>query len=120
MTTQEIADRYYSLAQEGKYDIIVQELYSPDIESIEPENSPGLGPKVIKGMEAYKKKGEAWNSSLEEFHGGYCNAPAVAGDYFTLTMGYDATFKGMGRMKEEEVCVFQVKDGKIVSERFFY
>jgi len=32
----------------------------------------------------------------------------------------DATMKGMGRMKLEEICVFEVKDGKIISEQFFY
>jgi hypothetical protein len=31
----------------------------------------------------------------------------------------DVTMKARGRMKLEEVCVYEVKDGKIASERFF-
>ena len=32
----------------------------------------------------------------------------------------DATRKGMPRMKFEELCLYQVKDGKITKEQFFY
>jgi limonene-1,2-epoxide hydrolase len=35
-------------------------------------------------------------------------------------MVLDATIKGMGRMTLEEVCVYEVKDGKIVVEQFFF
>jgi len=35
-------------------------------------------------------------------------------------MGFDVTFKEKGRTQMEEVCVFEVKDEKIVSEQFFY
>jgi hypothetical protein len=34
-----------------------------------------------------------------------------------LTM--DVTMKGRGRVKLEEICAYEVKDGKIVSEQFF-
>lgn len=32
----------------------------------------------------------------------------------------DATYKEHGRMAFAELCVYQVKDGKIVAEEFFY
>jgi hypothetical protein len=35
-------------------------------------------------------------------------------------MSIDATMKGMGRQVLDEVCVYEVKDGKIVQEQFFY
>jgi hypothetical protein len=35
-------------------------------------------------------------------------------------MTMDATFKGRGRVNMEEICVYQVKDGKVVREQFFY
>jgi len=31
----------------------------------------------------------------------------------------DVTMKGQGRQKLEEMCVYEVKDGKIASEHFF-
>jgi hypothetical protein len=36
-----------------------------------------------------------------------------------MTLGMDVTMKGRGRMKIEEVCVYEIKDGKIASEQFF-
>jgi hypothetical protein len=35
-------------------------------------------------------------------------------------MGVEATMKGQGRVKMDEVAVYEVKDGKIVKEQFFY
>jgi len=57
---------------------------------------------------------------IEERHDGYFGDPIVGGNYFSFSCMLDATIKGMGRMKMEEICVFQVKDGKVISEQFFY
>jgi len=35
-------------------------------------------------------------------------------------MDFDVTFKDRGRQQMEEVCVFEVENGKIVHEQFFY
>jgi hypothetical protein len=118
MTTQQVADRFHELAQTGAFDKIVEEFYSDDCISIEPENSPGL--QTVQGLEAIKAKGVQFNETVEEVHGGYTNAPIVSGNYFALTMGMDVTMKGMGRMQMDEICVYEVKDGKIVKEQFFY
>ena len=57
---------------------------------------------------------------IEERHGGSFSDPLVSGRYFSVAMTLDATFKGMGRNLLEEVCVYEVKDGKIVFEQFHY
>lgn len=118
MTTKEIADRFNTLAQTGEWDKILTELYAQDAESIEPPHAMGL--KTVKGIAAMIEKGKLWNESIEEMHGGYTSEPLVAGNFFTCTMGFDATMKGKGRMKLDEVAVYEVKDGKIVKEQFFF
>jgi ketosteroid isomerase-like protein len=118
MTTQEIADRFYQLAEQGKWNEIQDELYSDEAESIEPPHSQGL--QSAKGRDALKKKGENFNEAVEEMHGGYCGKPIVAGNHFSVAMGMDATMKGMGRVKMDEIAVYEVKDGKIVKEQFFF
>ena len=118
MTTKEVAKRFNELAQEGKWDAIYEELYSNDAASIEPEHAQGL--QTVKGMDAIKEKGKKWNSTIEEVHGGFCGEPQVASNYFSCAMGFDATFKGQGRMNLEEIALYEVKDGKIISEQFFY
>jgi hypothetical protein len=117
MTTQEVADRFNALAQVGQYDTIVAELYADDIMSIEPAGSNW---QTVQGLDKVLEKGEAWHGMIEEMHGGYCSTPIVAGNHFSCTMGMDVTLKGQGRMKMDEVCVYQVKDGKITLEQFFF
>jgi len=53
-------------------------------------------------------------------HGGYTNAPQVAGNFFSCVMGMDVTLKGQPRMKLDEIAVYEVRDGKIVLEQFFF
>jgi hypothetical protein len=118
MNTQEIADRFYQLAQENKWNEIQDELYSKNAKSIEPAGAQTL--PSVEGIDKIREKGKAWESMIQEVHGGYCGAPQVAGNYFVCTMGFDATFKGQGRSKMDEVALYKVEDGKIVSEQFFF
>ena len=118
MTTQQIADRFHELAQKGEWNKIYDELYSADAESIEPANSVGL--PSVKGMTEILKKGKAWEATIEAMHGGYTGAPQVAGRYFSCNMGFDGTFKGAGRKQMDEIALYEVKEGKIVKEQFFY
>ncbi|AYD48458.1 nuclear transport factor 2 family protein [Arachidicoccus soli] len=116
MTTQEIADRFYVLAQEGKFDEIQDELYAQDVKSIEPEGSPW---PAVQGMEAIKEKSVQFNEMVEEMYSGFTDKPIVSGNTFACRMGFDAKMKGRERGMMEEIALYQVKDGKIVSEQFF-
>ena len=118
MTTQEIAKRFYALAQEGKWNEVQDELFSKDATSIEPPHAQGLA--TVTGLDKIKEKGKQWEGMIEESHGGYCQEPQVAGDFFTCAMGADVTMKGQGRVKMDEIALYEVKDGKIVREQFFY
>ena len=117
-TTQEVANRMNELFKQFKWDQVQEELFADDAESIEPANSPGL--KSVKGKDAIKKKGADFNAIVEEFHGGWVGDPVVGGSHIAFAMGIDATYKGMGRQNMEEIAVYEVKDGKIVKEQFFY
>lgn len=118
MTTQEVSDRFNELAQTGQWDAIQDELYADNVVSIEPANTPGL--QNAAGIEAIKEKGKQFGEMVEEMHGGYSNQPIVAGNHFALAMGMDVTMKGQGRMQMHEIAVYEVNDGKIVKEQFFY
>jgi len=118
MTTKDVANRLYELFQENKWMEAQQELFSNDAESIEPKDSPGL--QSVKGIDAIRKKGEDFNNMVEEVHGGWVSEPIVAGKYIAVAMGMDCTYKGMGRQKMDEIALYEVKDGKIVKEQFFY
>ena len=118
MTIQEVASRFNELAQSGQWDQIQNELFADNAVSIEPMHSPGL--KSAEGIEAIKEKGKQFGEMVEEVHGGYSKEPAIAGNHFAVVMGMDVTMKGQGRMKMDEIAVYEVKDGKITKEQFFY
>ena len=120
MTTQEVANRFNELAQSGQWDKVQAELYADNAVSIEPAHAAAMGMGNAEGMDAIKKKGEAFNQMVEEMHGGYSSAPVVGGNFFSVAMGMECTMKGAGRMKMDEICVYEVKDGKIVKEQFFF
>jgi ketosteroid isomerase-like protein len=117
MTTKEVANRLVTLCREGKIMEAQQELYSADIESIEPAHAPV---KSAKGREAVTKKGIFFADMIEARHGASVSEPIVEGNYFTIGWQMDVTMKGMGRMNMEEICIYHVKDGKIVREEFFF
>lgn len=119
MTTQEVADKLVEYCRTGRWDLAQEELYAENAVSIEMEGVQGF-PQRVEGMEAIKVKGEQWQAMVEEFHGVEIEGPLVAGDHFTCTMKMDITMKGQPRKNDPELAMFKVKDGKIVSEQFFY
>jgi len=118
MTTKEIANKLVAYCREGKWSEAIDELYSDDIVAIEPEFSQG--PVHIEGLEAKKKKDEMFSEVMEEIHELRVSEPVVAGSMFSISMYMDSTMKGMERMAWEEICLYQVKNGKIIREQFFY
>lgn len=118
MTTKEIASRLNQLFKENKWTEAQEELFSQDASSIEPPHSQGM--QSVEGLANFKKKAEMFNSMVEEMHGGWVGEPIVAGNHIAVAMGMDVTMKGQGRTKMEEIVVYEVKDGKIVKEQFFY
>src|SRR5438067_10777183 len=118
MTTQDVANRFHELAQTGQWDKIQEELFADNAASVEPPHSQGM--QTAEGMDAIREKGKRFGEMVEEMHGGYSNEPIVAGRHFAVAMGMDVTMKGQRRMKMDEIALYEVKDGKIVKEQFFY
>ncbi len=117
MTTQEVANRLVELCRQGQIEAAQTELYANDCSSLEPENSP-MG--NVNGLPAIIDKSRHFETMIEEFHSATISDPLVAGNCFSISWLMDVTMKGMGRRAMDEICVYRVKDGKIVCEQFFY
>jgi hypothetical protein len=117
MNTQQVANRLVELCRRGEFDKAQEELYARDAASVEPEGSP-FG--TVQGLDAIREKGKAFEQSYEQIHGTTVSDPLVSGEFFSLVMGLDATWKQGGRSSMEEICVYRVRNGKIVLEQFFY
>ena len=117
MTTQEIADKLVDYCRTEKYHE-AYDLYAEDAVSIE---MPGMGEnQITKGKKNILKGFEEWQASIKEVHGGSVGDPVVMGNHFCVPMSSDCTFEPMGRMKMEELCMYEVKDGKIQRAQYFY
>jgi hypothetical protein len=118
MTTQEIANRLVDMCRHGKTEEAKEELFAPDIVSIEPRE--GILPKETKGMDAIRKKAVLFVSMVDNFYGDTISDPIVAGDYFSVSWTSDLQMKGEPRRTNSELCVYKTSGGRIVSEQFFY
>jgi hypothetical protein len=118
LTTQEIAARFNELAQQEKWFEIQEEFFAENVKSIDPANSPYMG--YAEGKTAVRKKGEDFIKKIEAFHGGYTTQPVVGGNHFSVGRGMDITVQGFGRIQIDQIMLYEVKDGKIILEQFFY
>jgi hypothetical protein len=119
MTTQEIALKLVEHCRKGDFEAAQKELYADDAVSIEAEATPNFA-KETKGLKAIIEKGHKFSSMVQEMHSVAVSEPLVAGDSFACTLKFDATMQGRGRVDMEEICVYETKDGKIISESFHW
>lgn len=118
LTTQELAARFHELAQQEKWFEIQDEFFSENVKSIDPAHSPYFG--YAEGKAAVRKKGEDFVKRIQAVNRMYTSAPVMAGNHFAVGREMDITVEGYGRIQINEVMLYEVKDGQIVSEQFFY
>lgn len=118
MTTQEVADKLVAHCRMGAFDAAYEELYHADIVSIEPDGAPE---KEVKGIDAVLAKSKRFEAMTEAVHSNEVSDPVVADNFFSCSMKMNVTFKGApGPIVMEEICLYQVQDGKIIKEEFFF
>ena len=118
MQTKEIAQKLVDWCNQGEFDKPYKELYSSKIVSI--ENDGKAEGAYVEGFEGIEKKGEWWQENFE-VHSTNVSAPIVADNWFSCVFTMDCTYKPSGkRSTTSEIAVYQVQDGKIVKEQFFY
>lgn len=118
MTTKEIASRLVELCRKGDFETAQKELFAPGAVSIEPYATPDFD-KETKGLEAILEKGNKFNSMVEQMQELTVSDPLIATNSFALTMRMQVTMKEKGYMDMTELCVYQVKEGKVISEQFY-
>jgi ketosteroid isomerase-like protein len=117
MSTQEVATRLIELCREGKNLDAINELYSDNIVSKEPKGSQT---ELVEGKDAVIAKNQQWFDMVQQIHSINIGDPVIAGNFFACAMDMDVTYKQQGRLAMSEIAVYQVKDGRIVADEFFY
>ena len=117
MTTTAIAHRLIELCRAGKNADAYAELFADNALSLEPEGMPG---GRVEGREALIAKTAQFEEMVEERYGGEVSDPLVTDSHFVIRMSMDIKMKERDRSEVEELCLYEVKNGKIVKEQFIY
>ncbi len=118
MSTKDVAKKLKKLCEQGNFEGAQKELFAQDAVSIEPMASEAFA-KETHGLDAILKKGKKWEEMVSKNHSMEVSEPMIAGNTFALTMHMDVTMKDGKRSDMTELCVYHVKNGKVISEQFF-
>jgi ketosteroid isomerase-like protein len=119
MNTMDIANKMVELCRQGKNMEALNTLFADDVVSVEAGAAPGME-REARGLAAVKAKGEWWLAN-HEVHSAVLTGPWPHDDRFIVGFQYDVTNKPSGqRMKLDEVGLYEIRNGKIVREEFFY
>jgi hypothetical protein len=121
-STMAVARRLVELCRQNKPVQAVDELYGPDIVSVEAVANPQM-PQRMQGIAAVRGKAEWWLAN-HEVHKAEADGPWPHGDRFIVRFRYDVTAKAGPmagqRMQLDEAALYTVRGGKVVHEEFFY
>ena len=118
MTTAQVAARFDELAQQEKWFEIQDEFFADNVRSIDPPHSPYFG--YAEGKGPVRQKGMDFVSKITALHGAHTTHPVIGGNYFSVGRNVDITVEGFGRIQIDQIMLYEVKDGQIVLEQFFY
>ena len=113
-TIPEIATRLASLCNELKFVEAYTELYADDAVSIDPnyKNEP------FTGLHNLVEREKQFLANVE-IHDVKVSEAIFAGSYFSVIFSMHFTPKWQESKMIEELCVYKVDKGKIVSQQFF-
>lgn len=118
MTTEEVAARFNELAQQEKWFEIQDEFFADNVRSIDPPDSPYFG--YAEGKGPVRQKGMDFVSKITALHSAHTTRPVIGGNHFAVGRNVDITVEGFGRIQIDQIMLYEVKDGQIVLEQFFY
>ena len=114
MTTRQIALRLIELCRQQKFSAARKELFAEDAISIEANG------EQIAGLKALNEKEKHWHQSIAAIHAIKFSKPLISDNFFSIAITWDLTYKGKERGGWKELAVFEVKDEKVVLEKFYY
>ena len=116
MNTKEIAHKLVAHCNAGEHMTAINDLYADNIISLEVSDPM----KETHGKAGVIGKNQWWSEN-HDVHSGASRGPWVNGDSFVVEHTYDITFKPTGvRTIMNEAALYEVRDGKIAKETFFY
>lgn len=116
-TTSDVAHQLMTLCRAGEFIKAQTELMASDCKQVEPDHATAPS---VSGLPAILEKEKGFQSAIIEMHRITISEPVIAGNFFSISMYFDMTLRGRGRVQLNELGVYEVRKGKIVREQFFY
>ena len=117
--TATVARELVSLCNQRRNFDAIDRFYSPDIVSIEAVGNEEM-PAEMHGIDAIRGKNQWWVEN-NDVHSAKATGPFIGDGQFAVRFDYETTFKPTGQRQEmTEMALYDVADGKIVREQFFY
>lgn len=117
MTTITIANKLVELLREKKILEAQQQLFATDAINQEPDM---YKEKSVAGLEAMIQKEKRFLLYIKKWNHFEVSEPLVSKDHFSIRMITDVTMVNNDNVVIDEVVVYEVREGKIVKEQFFY
>lgn len=118
MTVTEIAHSVTALLRAGKFNEVYEQYYDTEnIRHIEPK-SPFF--PDLTGVNALQEKDAKIQPNIASVDALEVGEPIVSKSFFSLTFKMAVTLKDGNRNELDEIIVYEVQNGKIVLEQFFY
>ncbi len=119
MTIEQIAQRLHELVEAGNYHQAYDELFAIDAVAKEPQLAE-MGIAEVNGIEAIKAKVEALSGGIASLDKRELSTPIITDKHIAFTNKVAATMKDGSRFELNEICLYTVESGKIVTEEFIY
>ncbi|PKV48837.1 hypothetical protein ATE84_0851 [Aquimarina sp. MAR_2010_214] len=117
MTTITIANKLVELLREKKFLEAQQQLFATNAINQEPDK---FKEKSVVGLEAMVQKEKRFLLYVKKWNHFEVSEPLVSKDHFSIRMITDVTMVNNDNIEIDEIIVYEVSDGKIIKEQFFY
>ena len=118
LTTEQIAQQFFELVSQGKFEEAQNTYFSSEIISIEIPDADGFR-KKDQSLEAIAAKREAFQAIVASVEGLKTGQLIIQGNTFAYAFELDFTLKDGGPQRLAEICFYQVEAGQIIVEQFF-
>jgi hypothetical protein len=112
-----IANRLVELTRKKFFLEAQIELFSENAIGLEPEKS---GRRSVTGLKAMQEKEQNFLNAISVWHRIEVSEPITAANYFSVQMQIEVTLKAGQYVLVNEIIVYEVAGGKIITEQFFY
>lgn len=117
MTITQISSRLVELLRNKAFIQALKELYDENAISLEPGFHPY--PKT-QGLPALLKKEQLFLDSIHSWHDLQISEALISKSHFSIRMFSNLQLKSETKLEIDEIIVYQVKNGKIIQEMYFY